>query len=226
MDGSPELVFALAGLFRFFFSRAKVPLAREVADQVLHLAEAHDRCCSRSGTAWGPLLSLGEFATAREHLEQAIALYDMEQHRSIATRHADDPALTALHSSPSLWFSATLTRRWNEVAGEALASKLALRTASPFARASRSGCTCVAARPRRLGASEALIGSPPSRLHVFVDEATSSRRDRGAGDPEADRADPAGLAAHRAAGSRWAGPRTSRSPRRMRGLASSTRGSV
>ena len=39
------------------------------------------------------LFWLGEFAPAREHLEQGIALYDPQQHRSHAFLYGQDPGV-------------------------------------------------------------------------------------------------------------------------------------
>src|SRR4029453_11716272 len=43
IEDGPELAFALAGLFRFFFVRADFKLASELAEQVLRLADSVDR---------------------------------------------------------------------------------------------------------------------------------------------------------------------------------------
>ena len=50
------------------------------------------------------LLYAGDFAKARMHLEQAIALYDPAEHRPLATRFGQDPAVHALsYRSLALW---------------------------------------------------------------------------------------------------------------------------
>src|SRR5262249_35624557 len=107
MEDSPDLVFVLAGLFRFFLARAKLDTARELADQVLRLAEAHDR--SLLAVAHGlvaiPILSVADLVQAREHLEHSAPLYDSEKHSSIPPEHGDDPALTSLaFLAIALWF--------------------------------------------------------------------------------------------------------------------------
>src|SRR5262245_23276859 len=181
MDGSPELVFALAGLFRFFFSRAKVQLAREVADQVLHLAEAHDRSLLAVGHSLTglPLLSVGEFAMSRQHLEQAIALYDVEQHRSIATRHGDDPALTALaFLAIGLWslgYPEQALERSRE--GEALAVQIGAPYSIAFARGFTIWVHVRRGEPAQARArSEALMGLAAEQgFTFFADEASIFR---------------------------------------------------
>jgi adenylate cyclase len=50
------------------------------------------------------LFWLGEFAPARGHLEQAIALYDFQQHRSLAFLYGTDPAVICLsYVAWALW---------------------------------------------------------------------------------------------------------------------------
>ena len=73
--------------------------ARELTEQLYHLAqrpqdpdlllEAH---MARGTVA----LLLGELVTARGHLEQAIALYDVQHHRSHAWRYSIDPGVISL----------------------------------------------------------------------------------------------------------------------------------
>jgi DNA-binding winged helix-turn-helix (wHTH) protein/predicted ATPase len=98
LEGDPELVFALAGLYRFYLGRARLALARELGDRVLRLAEAHDPALLAVAHTMigGALVSVAELAPAREHLERAVALYDVERHGAIGSRHADDPGVTSL----------------------------------------------------------------------------------------------------------------------------------
>jgi predicted ATPase len=50
------------------------------------------------------LFWLGEFALAREHVEQGIALYNPQQHRSYAFIHGQDPGVTCLViAAVALW---------------------------------------------------------------------------------------------------------------------------
>jgi hypothetical protein len=51
------------------------------------------------------LMLLGDFVEARKHLDDAIALYDPEQHRPLATRFGQDPGVTILSfRSWLLWY--------------------------------------------------------------------------------------------------------------------------
>jgi len=106
-DEGPELAFALAGLFRFFFVRAEFPLARELAGQVLRIAERHPALLPVAHSLVAlPLLSAADFAAARHHLEASVASYDFERHRTLSSEHGDDPGLTALaFLAIALWFA-------------------------------------------------------------------------------------------------------------------------
>src|SRR5207249_7445527 len=82
-----QLFPVLFGLWRFSFLRAELPLARELGEQLLRLAQqAQDAALLLvAHRALGPtLLQQGELPLAREHVEQGIALYDPQQHRSSA----------------------------------------------------------------------------------------------------------------------------------------------
>jgi len=105
---SPQLLPALAGLFRFYFVRAEFQTARELAEQVLRLGQetsdplilllAH----SLLGVS---LLNLAGFAAALDHLAQGIKLYDPERHRFLAVLYGDDPGVVCLSfASVALWF--------------------------------------------------------------------------------------------------------------------------
>lgn len=135
VDVGPERAFALAGLFRFAFARARFGAARAIAEEVLTLAEAVEPslACVAHGMLGPPLMSLGELGAAREHLERAVAICDLEQARAIALRHGDDPGLTALaFLAIALWLLGhpdEAAARGRE--GEALAERLG----SPYGRA-------------------------------------------------------------------------------------------
>lgn len=133
-DG-PELLFALAGLFRFSLVRAELKLARELSEQVLRVAERTDT--GLLGVAHSlaglPLLSVADFAGARAHFERGLALYDFDRHRTLAFEHGDDPALTALaFLALTLWltgFPDQALARMRE------ARALAERLGAPYSRA-------------------------------------------------------------------------------------------
>ncbi len=48
---------------------------------------------------------LGEFVSAREHLEQGIALYNPQKHRSRPSLYGYDPGVGCLsYAAVNLWF--------------------------------------------------------------------------------------------------------------------------
>jgi predicted ATPase/DNA-binding winged helix-turn-helix (wHTH) protein len=105
---SPQLLPALAGLFRFYFVRAEFQLAQEFGAQVLRLAQSTSDAVvfliAHSMLAV-PLVSLGELTAAREQFEKVIMLYDPQQHRFIASLYGDDPGIICLAlSALALWF--------------------------------------------------------------------------------------------------------------------------
>jgi predicted ATPase len=107
--GETSLLFpVLPGLWNFYLVRAELQTARELGEQLLTLAqsvqdpvpllEAHGELGSTS--FW-----LGEVTSARAHVEQSIALYDPQQHRSLAFLYGQDPKVTSLSNAALvLWF--------------------------------------------------------------------------------------------------------------------------
>ncbi|MBI3797962.1 MAG: AAA family ATPase [Deltaproteobacteria bacterium] len=94
---TPQLFPVLWGLWYFYLVRAEYQTARELGQQCLALAQRVQdtallvKAHFALGTA---LLLLGEFIPARGHLEQGIALYDPEQHRSLAFLDGQDPKVS------------------------------------------------------------------------------------------------------------------------------------
>ena len=83
---TPQLFPVLFGLWRFYFAQAEHQTARELAEQCLSLAQRlqDPACLLQAHMRWGSFCFLGELAPAHAHLEQAIALYDMQAHRALA----------------------------------------------------------------------------------------------------------------------------------------------
>jgi predicted ATPase len=106
--GETSLLFPeLPGLWKFYLVRAELQTVRELGEQLLILAqrvqdpvlllEAH--CALGNASFW-----LGEVASARAHSEQSIALYDPQQHRSLAFLYGDDPGVLCLsYAAGALW---------------------------------------------------------------------------------------------------------------------------
>src|SRR5262249_23685057 len=125
-----QLFPALWGLCRFYQNLGALPTAREIGEQLLrlaqrtaaptHLLEAHD--------ALGIILNnLGDYATARTHLEQGIALSDSAVQRALAERQGEALGVHCLAvAANTLWCLGYLTqavRRGQEAL--ALAQELA-----------------------------------------------------------------------------------------------------
>jgi predicted ATPase len=98
----------LRGLWEFYQLRAEHQTARELAEQLLALAQreadpallllAHNVLADT-------LLMLGEFRVAREHAERGTALYDVHQHRSHAFLYGYDSGWHCLsYAAWALWY--------------------------------------------------------------------------------------------------------------------------
>jgi predicted ATPase len=108
VDESPQLLPALAGLFRFYFVRAEFSTAQEFAEQVLRLAgQTADSTLFLIAHGMRAVLatSRSEFVTAREHFDKGLSLYDAQQHRFMVSIYGDDPGVICLSlRALSLWF--------------------------------------------------------------------------------------------------------------------------
>jgi len=89
------------------FNSGGVTDARELGEQLLQLAQREQApaLLVEAHRALGTtLFFLGELAPARGHLEQGIALYDPQQHRSLAFRYGADPGVICrLYAANVLW---------------------------------------------------------------------------------------------------------------------------
>jgi class 3 adenylate cyclase/predicted ATPase len=96
VEDAPQLCPVLFGLWYFYLVRAEFQTARELAEQLLTVAQcvpdptlllvAH-RVLGQT------LASLGELPAAHVHLEQGIALYDPQQHHALALQYGQDPGV-------------------------------------------------------------------------------------------------------------------------------------
>jgi predicted ATPase len=106
--GDPsQLFFVLMGLRIFYLVRGEIQTAREIGEQFLRLAQdtADPAFLLEAHYALGvPLALLGEFSSARAHLEQSASLYNPQQHHSHAFLYGLDPGVSILTFAPlSLW---------------------------------------------------------------------------------------------------------------------------
>jgi predicted ATPase/class 3 adenylate cyclase len=104
---SPQLVPILMGLAIYFMVRAEYRATCDIAEQTLKIAETLNDSGSameahiRYGYA---LFYMGEFEHARDHLEQAIKLYDPSSHRSHAWVFGQEPGMATLSCEAcALW---------------------------------------------------------------------------------------------------------------------------
>ncbi len=107
MGETPQLFPVLYGLFAVYLVRPEHKAAHELAERLLSVAQRQQDTALllEAHRALGQtLLHLGEFVLAREHLEQGIALYDPQKHRSHAFAYAGDPGVICLDNAPiALW---------------------------------------------------------------------------------------------------------------------------
>ncbi len=105
---APELFPALWGLWRFHVARAKLPAARELAEELLNLAQRQQDAAlvlQSHHALWATLLVLGEFASALKHIEQGTALYSRQQYHTQAYLFGGhDPCVCGQgHAAIALW---------------------------------------------------------------------------------------------------------------------------
>src|SRR5262249_50743741 len=109
---TPQLIPTLLGLWGFYFVRGELSTTHELGEQLLSLAQReHDPALlvDAHGLLGWTLSHLGEFAPARDHAEQAIALYAPQQHSVSVfnprlTVSVFNPRLTALSCAAlALW---------------------------------------------------------------------------------------------------------------------------
>jgi predicted ATPase len=103
---TPQLFPVLVGLWRFHAVRAEYQTAHELEERLLRLAQSVQDPALLLEAHRPPgqtLFCLGELVQARAHLEQAIALYNPEQHHSHALLYGNDAGVMCLS-----WLSWTL----------------------------------------------------------------------------------------------------------------------
>jgi predicted ATPase len=114
LSESPQLLPALGGLFRFYFVRAELQMAGEVAEQVLRLAEqtSDTTMFLVAHSVLGVLcLCRGELVTAHRHLTAALALYSPEHLSFLGTPAAMTGDVRAALPPLALWFLGYPTRQ-------------------------------------------------------------------------------------------------------------------
>jgi TOMM system kinase/cyclase fusion protein len=108
VEETPQLFPVLFGLWEFYELQGELQTGRELGEQILSLAqrvrEAELLLVAHS-VMGDTLIWLGEFAGARAHLEQGMALYHPQQHRSHAFLYNYDSGVHCLSFVPlPLWY--------------------------------------------------------------------------------------------------------------------------
>ena len=111
LDEPPEdpllLYSVLYGVFITNLAAFNGPVCRDIAAHTLELAYKQTASFPRllgHNNLGGSLMFTGEIAEARAHFDQAIALYDPDVHRPLATRFGEDQSVaTLMLRSSALW---------------------------------------------------------------------------------------------------------------------------
>ena len=135
----PSQFPALYGLWVYYLTRGEVGVAKELAEnQCLRLAETvRDPALIMQAhlMVGGTAQHFGDFATARLHLDQSLALYDSRIHRNHAFIYGQDPGtIGRVYVALALWslgFPDQALEKLNEALG--LASELQYPLTSAFA---------------------------------------------------------------------------------------------
>jgi len=96
---SVQLFSALSGLWGLYLTRPRLPRARDLAEQALTLAQrmADQALLQQAHLMLGAsLFYLGEFSSAREYLQEAVALYQPPRGRSWVLGLGADPGARCL----------------------------------------------------------------------------------------------------------------------------------
>jgi adenylate cyclase len=97
LGDTPRLMPVLHGLYRFYAVRGRLRTAHEIVQQLLTLAERTGEQVHVARAAMGaPLVHLGKFDEAIDHLTASLALYDPEKHIGDRLLYGADPGVTSL----------------------------------------------------------------------------------------------------------------------------------
>ncbi len=108
VEETPQLFPVLRGLWEFYELQGELQTARELGEQLLTLAQRvqeEELLLVAHNVLGDTLVWLGEFAGAREHLEQGMALYNPHQYRSHAFLYGYDSGVHCLSFLAwALWY--------------------------------------------------------------------------------------------------------------------------
>jgi class 3 adenylate cyclase/predicted ATPase len=133
LEDAPQLIPVLGGLWSFYLLRGELDLARDLAERILALArdvEAPALLLQAHRMVSTTVLWRGELDAVQEHLQEVLALYDPQQHRSHAFLYygLDPGAVCLAIEACALWF---LGYPDQSVTKAAAALKLAQELAHP-----------------------------------------------------------------------------------------------
>src|SRR5262249_43031865 len=147
---TPQLFPVLAGLWVFYLVRAELQVTRELAEQLMSMAQrSHDPAhLLRAHQALGSaLLWLGEIAPGHAQLERGIALSHPQQYHSLAAIYGEDqPVVGRPNLAKSLGLLGYPEHAWQR-SQEALT--LAQELVHPFSEAYALSWTAMLCQARR-----------------------------------------------------------------------------
>jgi predicted ATPase len=147
---TPQLYPVLVGLWRFYLVWAQLQAARELAEQLLSMAQRRQdpALLVEAHRMLGlTLFYPGELSAARSHLEQSIALYNPQQHRSLVFFYVADSEIISLsYMARVLWLLGYVDQAL-DTSHKAL--RLARDLAHPFSLAYALGHACELHQLRR-----------------------------------------------------------------------------
>ncbi len=107
LGDTPQLFATLYGLWRYYALRSELTRSGMLADQLMdlaHTADDDDLLVEAERAAGVNLFHAGDLVSARQHLENGLALYEFDQHHRHAFVYGHDPAVTLLgYLSHTLW---------------------------------------------------------------------------------------------------------------------------
>ncbi|MCI0458902.1 MAG: protein kinase [Gemmataceae bacterium] len=107
VDDPATLFPVLYGLWNVYLVRGDLPRCRELATQMACRAQGQADpvyLLVAQNALQQPLFHAGEFAAARRHQEQGLALYDGQKHRTLTAVYGEDPGVGCLaYGAATLW---------------------------------------------------------------------------------------------------------------------------
>lgn len=149
---TPQLFPVLHGLCRFYSVRPDLPTTRELAEQLMTLAQRESDQALLLEAHWVrgfTLFILGDLPAAQADLEQGTVLYDISQHSSHSLLYGQDPGVSCwAFAAAASWF---LGHPDQALERSKAACLLAQKLSHPFALAIALSWTAIVHQLRREG---------------------------------------------------------------------------